>query len=187
MQAIGCERASDEAVLEQLFLAKFSEALKTVGYSMNFESLYKERDAFKDSILREIGTKLNGYIIDDAAIDYLEQTSIEDLDPANTLDTEGIRAITEVTSLKHVETNRLQNEEKKRITKQNVAAREAVLILEQQRASAEAHQAREVANYFDSITESVAVGVCHRRIGFARVLSSVAIGVFYVVIDAVAV
>jgi len=145
-QAIGCKRASDEGVLEQLFLAKFSEALKTVGYSMKFEDLYKERDQFKDAILREIGTELNGYTIDDAAIDYLEQTDIKNLDPDNILDSEGIRAITEITAEKHVETNRLQNDEKKRITKQNVETREAVLVLEQQRAAAEAQQAREVAN-----------------------------------------
>lgn len=145
-QSIGCVRASNEAVLEVLFLAKFSEALKTVGYSMRFEDLYKERDAFKESILREIGQDLNGYIIDDAAIDYLEQTRVEDLDPENILDSEGIRAITEITAMKAVETNRLRNDEKKRITKQNVETREAVLQLEKQQANAEATQAREVAN-----------------------------------------
>ena len=38
-QAIGCVRASDQATLEELFLAKFSEALKTVGKRMDFVEL----------------------------------------------------------------------------------------------------------------------------------------------------
>ena len=144
--AVGCQRASDQQTLENLFLAKFSEALKTVGYQLKFEDLYKERDQFKESILGEIGTELNGYQLDAAAIDYLEQTPLEALDPDNVLDSEGIRAITEVTAEKHVETNYLQREEEKRIKKQNVEAREAILSLERQQAAAEAAQAREVSN-----------------------------------------
>ncbi len=144
--SIGCNRASDQETLEQLFLAKFSEALKTVGYQLRFEDLYKERDQFKEAILREIGEDLNGYVLDAAAIDYLEQTPLEALDPENILDAEGIRSITELTAIKNVETNLLRNEEKKRMTKDNVETREAVLALERQQAAAEAAQAREVAN-----------------------------------------
>jgi uncharacterized membrane protein YqiK len=144
--SIGCNRASDQETLEQLFLAKFSEALKTVGYQLRFEDLYKERDQFKEAILREIGEDLNGYVLDAAAIDYLEQTPLEALDPENILDAEGIRSITELTAAKNVETNLLRNNEKKRMTKDNVETREAVLALERQQAAAEAAQAREVAN-----------------------------------------
>ncbi len=144
--SIGCNRASDQETLEQLFLAKFSEALKTVGYQLRFEDLYKERDQFKEAILREIGEDLNGYVLDAAAIDYLEQTPLEALDPENILDAEGIRSITELTAIKNVETNLLRNEEKKRMTKDNVETREAVLALERQQAAAAAAQAREVAN-----------------------------------------
>src|SRR6478609_7750387 len=42
-QSIGCARASDQETLENLFEAKFSEALKTVGKSFNFEQLYTKR------------------------------------------------------------------------------------------------------------------------------------------------
>jgi len=144
--AIGCARASDQRTLEELFVAKFSEALKTVGYQMNFIELYTQRDAFKDSMIDAIGSDLNGYSLEDAAIDYLEQTPIEALDPDNILDSEGIRAITAITSVKSVATNQLQNDEKKRIRKQDVDTREAILALDRQQAVAEAQQAREVAN-----------------------------------------
>jgi uncharacterized membrane protein YqiK len=97
-QAIGCVRASDQATLEELFLAKFSEALKTVGKQLEFVELYDKRDVFKDEIIKVIGMDLNGYVLEDAAIDFLEQTPLNSLDPNNILDAEGIRKITRLSS-----------------------------------------------------------------------------------------
>ena len=92
-QAVGVERASDKRTLEDLFQAKFSEALKTVGKQMDFVDLYNKRDDFKDKIIESIGTDLNGYSLEDAAIDYLEQTPVEALDPDNILDAQGRKKI----------------------------------------------------------------------------------------------
>ncbi|MFK7927780.1 MAG: flotillin family protein, partial [Myxococcota bacterium] len=96
-QAIGCQRASNQDTLEELFVAKFSEALKSVGKQMEFEELYTDRETFRDRIIESIGTDLNGYVLEDAAIDYLEQTPKKDLDPSNILVSQGIRKITEIT------------------------------------------------------------------------------------------
>lgn len=145
-QAIGCARASDQATLEELFNAKFSEALKTVGKQMDFEDLYKERDSFRDQIIRVIGKDLNGYVLEDAAIDYLEQTPLSSLDANNILDAQGIRKITELTAIQHVHTNEFENQERMQITQQNVNAKEAILELERRQADAEAKQKREIAN-----------------------------------------
>ncbi len=144
-QQVGCNRASDQATLEQLFQAKFSEALKTVGKQLDFEALYTQRHDFKDQIIRNIGTDLNGYVLDDAAIDFLEQTPIETLDPENILDAQGIRKITELTTLQNIQTNLLRQNERKEVTKQNVEAEAAVLSLERQEKDARAVQAREIA------------------------------------------
>jgi uncharacterized membrane protein YqiK len=143
-QAIGTLRASDEGTLQTLFNAKFSEALKTVGKQLDFVDLYTKRDEFRDQIIRVIGTDLNGYSLEDAAIDYLEQTPMSHLDPANILDAQGIRKITELTAIEHVRTNEYQRHEEKEITRQNVDAREAILELERRKADAEAKQRREV-------------------------------------------
>ena len=144
-QSIGCQRASDQATLEELFLAKFSEALKTVGKKMDFEELYTKRDDFKDLLIDVIGRDLNGYVLDDAAIDYLEQTPLAQMDPSNILDAQGIRKITEITTNQAVNTNFLKQEERKALTKQNVEADEKVFELQRQRADAEAKQKREIA------------------------------------------
>lgn len=143
-QSVGCQRASDLRTLQELFEAKFSEGLKTVGKRLNFEDLYKERDLFKDQIVQVIGKDLNGYNLEDAAIDYLEQTPIEMLDKENILDSQGIRKITELTTQQSVLTNEFRQTERKQITKQNVEADEAVFALERQRAEAAAKQKREI-------------------------------------------
>ena len=144
-QSIGCARASDRDLLFQLFESKFSEALKTVGKQFDFVDLYNERDKFKENVINVIGKDLNGYILDDCAIDYLEQTDLEHLDPQNILDAEGIKKITDLTATQHILANKIQNDERKRIKQQDVEAQEAVLELEKQQSQAEAKQKREVS------------------------------------------
>jgi uncharacterized membrane protein YqiK len=143
-QSIGCARASDPLTLEALFSAKFSEGLKTVGKQLDFVDLYTKRHEFRDAIITLIGRDLNGYVLEDAAIDYLEQTPIVNLDPMNILDAQGIRKITELTSTEHVRTNEFQNTERKLTKKQDVEAAEAILELDRQQADATAKQQREI-------------------------------------------
>lgn len=143
-QAIGTARASDRETLQELFNAKFSEALKTVGKQLDFVDLYTKRNEFRDQIIRVIGTDLNGYSLEDAAIDFLEQTPLSKLDAANILDAQGIRKITELTAIEHIRTNEFQRNEQKEITRQNVDAREAILELERRQADAELKQNREI-------------------------------------------
>ena len=143
-QSIGCARASDPRTLEELFTAKFAEALKTVGKHFNFEQLYTKRDDFKDKIIEVIGKDLNGFILDDAAIDYLEQTPLEALDKNNIMDADGIRKITEITVQHNVKTNELRQKERMEMGSENLKADEAIFNFEQRRAEAEAKKSKEI-------------------------------------------
>lgn len=143
-ESIGCSRASNHEQLELLFDAKFSEALKTVGKHFEFVELYNSRDDFKREILQIIGTDLNGYILDDCAIDYLEQTSLDHLNENNILDAEGIKKIIELTAVQKMASNLIEREKEKTLKKQNVEAREIVLNLEKQLAESEEKQRREI-------------------------------------------
>lgn len=143
-QSVGTERASHQDTLQTLFHAKFSEALKTVGKQMDFTDLYTKREELRYHIIELIGVDLNGYHLEDAAIDYLEQTPLAQLDPANVLDAQGIRKITELTAIEHVRTNEARRTEEKEITRQDVDAREAILELERRQADAEIKQRREI-------------------------------------------
>ncbi len=145
-ETIGPRRASEQIRLEELFEAKFSEALKTVGKNFDFVQLYTERDQFKEQILRVIGTDLNGYVLDDCAIDYLEQTPLDRLSPTNILDSEGIKKITELTAAEKVKENHFTREKEKTLKKQDVEAQEAILELEKQRIEAVEKQQREIAS-----------------------------------------
>ncbi len=142
--SIGCQRASSEPEIRNLFDAKFSEALKTVGKRFLFIQLYEDRDKFREAILKVIGTDLNGYVLEDAAIDYLEQTPVEMLDPDNILDAEGIKKITMLTAEQAKLSNKIQRDKEKIIKQQDVEAREAILELERQLKETEARQQREV-------------------------------------------
>ena len=144
-ETIGPKRASTQDKLEELFEAKFSEALKTVGKNFQFVQLYTERDQFKEQILKVIGTDLNGYVLDDCAIDYLEQTPLDRLSPTNILDAEGIKKITELTAAEKVKENFFTREKEKTLKKQDVEAQEAILELEKQRVEAVEKQTREIA------------------------------------------
>src|SRR5688500_18563584 len=144
-QSIGCVRASNHQSIAELFDSKFSEALKTVGRQFHFVDLYNSRDKLKEGILRTIGTDLNGFVLEDVAIDYLEQTSLALLNPDNILDAEGIKKITELTATQKVLANQIDREREMTITKQNVEASETILELNRQLAEAEQKQKREIS------------------------------------------
>ena len=118
-QTVGCERATDIDKLKELFEAKFSEALKTAGKQMEFTTLYTDRIKFRDAIIEVIGKDLNGYALEDVAIDYLEQTPVETLDPNNVLDAEGIQRITATTSTNQEATNKRLRDKDMTINKQD--------------------------------------------------------------------
>ena len=143
-ESVGCKRASEQASMVELFDAMFSEALKTVGKRFNFVQLYDERDKFKAAMLDVIGQDLNGYALVDCAIDFLEQTPLDKLDPNNILDAEGIKKITHLTAKEHILSNDITRDKEKIIKKQDVEAREAILALERQQVEAEEKQQREI-------------------------------------------
>ena len=145
-KSVGVDRASDKVAVNELFNAKFSEALKTVGKQIDFVKLFENRSEFRDKIVQEIGNDLNGYVLEDVAIDYLEQTPKTSLDSSNILDAEGIKKITQLTATQNVITNELERDEQLAVKKKNVETVEAMLELERQQADAEARQKREISS-----------------------------------------
>ena len=116
---VGCERASEIELLKQLFEAKFSEALKSAGKKMQFEKLYTDRIPFRQEIIDTIGSDLNGYTLEDVAIDYLEQTPLDAHDPNNVLDSVGRAKIVELTAQMEEKENQRKVNRDEEINKQN--------------------------------------------------------------------
>jgi uncharacterized membrane protein YqiK len=121
-QMLGSERVSDMAQLRELFEAKFSEALKTAGKQMEFHELFTERIKFREQIQLTIGKDLDGFQLQDVAIDYLEQTPLDQHDPSNVLDSEGIRKITEITQRERVSANEFSQRAQVQVEKENADA-----------------------------------------------------------------
>lgn len=145
-KTVGVSRASDKGAVETLFSAKFSEALKTVGKKFDFVDLFEKRHEFRDEIIKIIGSDLNGYKLEDVAIDYLEQTPKDLHNRDNIMDAEGRRKITEMTAIHNIRTNEIEQDEKLAVTKKNTATTEQMLAMDRQREEAIAVQAREVAS-----------------------------------------
>lgn len=157
-QSIGCARASDVDLLQNLFEPKFSEALKTVGKRFNFVDLYDKRDEFKSDMLEIIGKDLNGYHLDTASIDYLEQTPLDFLDENNILDAEGIEKITTITSEKKKVTEKKENELRAELGQQKADIVEKELFYAEQIAIKEAEQKTKISTKEDrEIAEQVKV------------------------------
>lgn len=121
-QMLTPERVSDLAQLRDLFEAKFSEALKTAGKQMEFHELFTERIKFRDQIQNTIGKDLDGFLLQDVAIDYLEQTPLDQHDPNNVLDSEGIKKITEITQRERVLANEFSQRTSVQMEKENADA-----------------------------------------------------------------
>ena len=121
-QMLGTERVSDMDKLRELFEAKFSEALKTAGKQMEFHELFTERIKFREQIQATIGKDLDGFLLQDVAIDYLEQTPLDQHDPNNVLDSEGIKKITEITQRERVIANEHSQRAQVQVEKENADA-----------------------------------------------------------------
>ena len=144
-KSVGVTRASDKAAVDELFNAKFSEALKTVGKQFEFVELFEKRQEFREAIVELIGKDLNGYVLEDVAIDYLEQTPVSELDPNNVMDSDGIRRIKEITEGNRVKTNILERDAEVAIEERNTAAFEQQEALRKSQAEFKARTDREIA------------------------------------------
>ncbi|WP_338765485.1 flotillin domain-containing protein [Bernardetia sp. ABR2-2B] len=149
--AVGCGRASDISILRELFEAKFSDALKTAGSKLTFDSLYQNRTEFKKEIMKALGEDedsdviLNGYKLDDVAIQYLEQLPLSQHDDQNVLDSQGIKEIAQRTASQAEAANLRLREKEVRIAEQNQAAETRQLEITQDLEFKSEKQKREIA------------------------------------------
>jgi uncharacterized membrane protein YqiK len=144
-QLVGCDSASSPEKLIELFAAKFAEALKTGGKQMDFVELYEKREQFRSTVIGVIGEDLNGYVLDDVAIEYLEQTPMGQLDPMNVLDAEGIKKITDITSREQIQANIFRRDAEKQIKAKDVETTQAMFEMDRQEKAAEYRALREMA------------------------------------------
>ncbi len=93
--SLGYRNTTNPEVLAWAFEPKFREGLQTVGAAMTFADLRADTERFRDEVIRYIGEDLNGIKLDHLAIEYLEQTSADQLDADNIFDAKGLLELAE--------------------------------------------------------------------------------------------
>ncbi len=74
-QSFGTQSTYDTQKVSQLFAPKFEEAIRTVASQFDFETINNEAEKFKVEVLVMIGRDLNGFMLDDLAMNYLTATA----------------------------------------------------------------------------------------------------------------
>lgn len=135
-QLVGTDRAMDQTTLQELFGARFSEALESAAVSKTFAEHCTQRDEFSDAVLKVLGSDLNGYDLDTLSIERLEQTPVHQLDENNILDAKGILAITKSTTAAQLLAAEIQAEHRRRMKELETQSAELLVELESRQESA---------------------------------------------------
>lgn len=67
-ETVRCEKVGEQETLRTLFEALFSEALEAAAAKMMADEITTNRDLFRDSVIDFIGRELNGFILNELAI-----------------------------------------------------------------------------------------------------------------------
>ncbi|WP_158501982.1 SPFH domain-containing protein [Vitiosangium sp. GDMCC 1.1324] len=102
---VGCARANRPEEVQALLEERFSCALVSSASTFNFDELVADRSLFIDHVMVEVGSDLLGFTLDRVSLGRLEQTPLDQLDPTNVLDAQGILKLTERATRLAVETN----------------------------------------------------------------------------------
>ncbi len=133
--------------VETLVEDKLISALRTVAATKTLEELNSERDAFVKEVTGIVSPDLkhNGLTLEVATISKLDQTEKSQLRADNIFDAQGLATIAAIVQKKKTEVNTLEKEGDQARASQDVATRKAILLLDQERATAEQGQAAQIA------------------------------------------
>jgi len=92
---VGCARANRLEEVQALLEERFACALGQSVSTFSFEELVADRSLFIDHVGIEVGDDLLGFRMERMSLGRLEQTPLDQLDPTNVLDAQGIQKLTE--------------------------------------------------------------------------------------------
>ena len=105
---VGCARANRPEELQSLLEERFVCALANAVSTFNFDELVADRSLFIDHVAMEAGNDLLGFQLERLSLSRLEQTPLDQLDPTNVIDAQGIQKLTERATRLALETNAAQ-------------------------------------------------------------------------------
>lgn len=153
------EKGTHPEEVAKLVFEKLVSALRSVAATMDLVEIHSRREDFAKAVFESVREDLkhNGLTLESVTISRLDQTDPGTLSDDNIFDAQGKKKITEITQsaltertrlerAAEVERNRLDRESEQAKEQQDVSTRKSILLLEREKAEAEATQATEVAN-----------------------------------------
>ncbi|WP_257463520.1 SPFH domain-containing protein [Archangium lipolyticum] len=107
---VGCARANRSEEVQALLEERFACALANSASTFNIDELLADRSLFIDHVKVELGNELLGFKLERMSLGRLEQTPLDQLDPTNVLDAQGILKLTERATKLAVETSGLKHQ-----------------------------------------------------------------------------
>ncbi|WP_375773925.1 SPFH domain-containing protein [Archangium gephyra] len=102
---VGCARANRPEEVQALLEERFACALANAASTFNFDELVADRSLFIDHVMMEVGDELLGFRLERMSLGRLEQTPLDQLDPTNVVDAQGILKLTERATRLAIETS----------------------------------------------------------------------------------
>lgn len=138
---------NDRDSLRDLIEGKFVDALRAVAAGMDLEELHAKREDFVKKVQDSVKDDLtqNGLELETVSLTHLDQTSAEHLDPNNAFDAIGLTKITKIVENNRQFQNKLRNDARVEISKQDLEAEQATLTIKQNEEKARLEQKEEIA------------------------------------------
>ncbi|GIX49658.1 MAG: flotillin [Candidatus Tectimicrobiota bacterium] len=148
-RSLGEKSFSPEGV-HLLIQEKLISALRAVIATMELIEMHENRRRLALAVMEQLQEPLlaaNGLMLEEVSIFHLDQTERGFLDPGNVFDAEGLRQIAAQVSERARQRNEIERNTEVAIKRKDVEAVKLKLALDQERAFAEAEQAKAVETY----------------------------------------
>ena len=144
-QSLG-EGATKDDQLKILMESKFVDALRSVASSMNMNDLHEKRQEFVQTVQNSVQDELekNGIELESVSLISLDQTNIDNLDPNNAFDAEGMTQLTQIIEDRKKLRNDIEQTNKIQIQEKNLIAEKRTLEIQQQTSLAKADQEKSI-------------------------------------------
>lgn len=125
--------------------SSFEDIVKSVTIDMELEELLKDRDAYREKVKKGLGS-LDGLIISDVAIPYVDHTPLNKLDPNNMFDNEGRQFLEKIIARKTIEIKEIEEDKKTQMAEKEAKGQQERLQLTKTLEQEKAKNEREIQN-----------------------------------------
>lgn len=144
-QTLGA-KTLDSNALRQITEAKFVDALRSCGSSMNMEELHEKRADFVQIVQQAVTADLekNGLELESVSLTGLDQTDVSFFNENNAFDATGLVKLTETIEEKRKVRNEIEQENHVAIAQRNLEAEQQTLKIKREGEYARLEQEREI-------------------------------------------